>query len=358
LALALQSTDRRVRLAAARTIMRFDPKSAYAGSSALLETLDYLIRTAGARRVLVAHPRVERAQSLVGFLRQIGFEADSARTGNEVFQLASTNPDYEFVMLSDGIDKPAAAETIQMLRRDPRTSGLPVGLMAREDTLDKSQRSADQDRLVLAFPRPHDAETMGYAATRLSQLSGRATTTRDERVEQAQEALDYLGRLAQAPQDYAFYDLLRHEAAIQAALALPRIAAQAATVLGWLGSPSAQRALVTFAGQTARPVAARQAAVKAFALAVQRHGMLLTRSEVAQQYARYNQSESEDQETQQILAALLDAIESRSKPAQAGAGPQPEEKPSAAPAAKVPNRGSPAGPPPAPQAPAPPPKDA
>lgn len=344
LALALQSADRRVRLAAARAIMHIDPQAPYAGSSALPETLAYLIRSVGARRVLVAHPRTERAQSLVGFLNQIGFAADSARTGNEVFQRASTDPDYEFVMLSDGIDKPSASETIQMLRRDPRTSGLPVGLMAREETLEKAELSAEHDRLVLAFPRPHDTQTMGYEATRLAQLSGRATTTRDERVAQAQEALDYLVRMAQAPREYGFYDLLRHEAAIQAALALPQLSGQAATVLGWLGSPSAQRALVTFAGQTARPVAARQAAAKAFAFAVQRHGVLLTREEVLQQYERYNQSATEDEETQQLLASLLDAIESRSKKPQPGAAPAAAEQP-APPGADAADGAPPAKPP-------------
>ncbi len=356
LVLALQCPDRRVRLAAARAIIRIDPKSAYAGSSALPETLAYLVRTAGSRRVLVAHPRMERAQSLVGFLNKIGFDADSARTGNEVFRLASTNPDYEFVMLSDGIDKPSASETIQMLRRDPRTSGLPVGLMAREDTLGKAEQSAEQDRLVLAFPRPHDTQTMGYEATRLAELSGRATTTRDERVEQAQEALDYLGRLAQAPREYAFYDLLRHEAAIRAALSLPQFSVTAATVLGWLGSPAAQRALVTFAGQIARPVAARQAAAKAFAFAVQQHGVLLTREEVAQQYERYNQSATEDEETQQVLASLLDVIESRSKKSKPGAVPAPAENPAAS-GARAPDGSRPAEPPSAQEAPEPPTKD-
>ena len=38
-----------------------------------------VVRTVGTRRVLVAHPRLERSQSLVGLLNHIGFEADAAR---------------------------------------------------------------------------------------------------------------------------------------------------------------------------------------------------------------------------------------------------------------------------------------
>lgn len=312
---ALQHGDRRLRFAAAHAIMRLDPKQPYPGASFLPETLAFAIRTVGSRRVLIGHPRIEQSQGLVGVLRQIGMDADSARTGRDVFRLATLQPDYEFVLLSDALDGPNVRETVQMLRKDPRASQLPVGLMAREEHLRQAEQFAETDPLALAFPRAHDAQNLAYQAARLQDLGGHRTTSYDLRLDQALAALEHLARLARAPAEYGFYDLHRHQAALESALFTSQLSAKAAPILGWLGSPPAQRALVTCASQTARAVAARQAAAEAFAVAVKGHGLLLSRDEILLQYERYNQSETLDADTQQVLAAVLDAIETPSRKA-------------------------------------------
>ena len=51
-------------------------------------------------------------------------------------------------------------------------------------------------------------------------------------------------------------------------------------------------------------------AVKAFGKSVQAFGLLLNQAEIKNQYDRYNRSEKLDTETQSILGALLDSIES------------------------------------------------
>ena len=61
------------------------------------------------------------------------------------------------------------------------------------------------------------------------------------------------------------------------------------------------------------PLAERRAAVLGFAAAVQRCGLLLKRNEILLQYDRYNQSETLDAGTQQVLSDVLDAIEAPSK---------------------------------------------
>ena len=315
LAAALQHSDRRVRMAAAEAIMRFDPKRPYAGSSFLPETFGYVIRTVGAPRALVAHPRVEKSQTLVGMLEQIGYRADAARTGRETFLLAAKHPDYEFVLISDALDYPDANETVQMLRHDPRTSRLAVGLMAREANVERARRTAELDPLLEAFPRPHNATMMAYQVSRLLDLAGRNRLGFEERLAQASRALDHLARLARHPEDYSFYDLYRQQDALLSALFTPELSVQAAVVLGYLGTPEAQRALVTLASQHARPLAERQAAAKGFAVAVQRRGLLLTREEILVQYDRYNRSETLDRGTQQVLGSVLDAIEMPSKKA-------------------------------------------
>ena len=320
LAMAMRHGDRRLRLAAAEAIMKISPQRSYPGSSYLPETFGYLIRTVGSRRVLVAHPRIEKAQTLVGMLNQIGFEADSARSGREAFRLAAQNPDYECVLVSDALDFPAASETVQMFRKDPLTSHLPIGLMAREPNLKRAQSEAEGDPRTEAFPRPHNERGMAFQVSRLLALAGHELVTYDERLDQAQRALDHLISLAEMPRYSSFYDLYRQKKAVNSALFTPPLSTRAAHLMGLLGSPDAQRSLVTLASQHARPLAERQAAAKGFAMAVDRHGLLLKRGEILRQYERYNQSELLDSGTQQILGSILDTIEQPSQQAGSEAG--------------------------------------
>jgi hypothetical protein len=328
LVLALRHGDRRLRFAAAEAICKLDPQQPYAGSSQLAETLGYLIRTVGSRRALVAHPRVDQSQSLVGMLSQLGLDGDAARTGSEAFRMATSHADHEFLLLSDGIDRPDMNETIQLLRRDPRTRRLPIGLMARAENVRRCEELARLHPLVASFPRPHDVPTLAFLAGRLRDLAGRELVPYDERLDQAVAAMDHLLRLADAPRRYGFYDLYRQLDAAQAAMFTPPLSAKAAHLVGLLGSPEAQRALVNLASQQARPLEQRQAAVKGLLVAVQRHGLLLTRDEILRQYDRYNRSQSLDADTQHVLSAVLDAIELPSKRAQSsGAGPGATDKP-------------------------------
>jgi hypothetical protein len=328
LVLALLNEDRRLRMAAAEAILELDPRRAYAGSSHLTEVLGYVARTVGTRRALVVHPRLETAQSLAGLLLDMGFEADAATSGREAFRLAIRHPDYEFALISDAVDQPPVRELIQMFRKDPRTSRLAIGLMGRQGTLESAEAFAETDARVLAFPQPVDADGMTFQAGRLLRMVGRELVGDEERLQQATRAMSHLLQLTAQPEIYDFYDFHRQIQAFQSALATPVLAPQAAVLLGRLGSPEAQRALVTLASQHARALSDRQAAADAFAKAVRSRGLLLTRDEILLQYDRYNRSEFLDAGTQQVLGQILDAIESPSQTTKTQA--EAEEQDSAA----------------------------
>ncbi len=309
LALCLKHPDRRVQFAAVETIMKLDPVEPFAGASYLTEALGYFASTVGSRRVLVAHPRTDLAQTLVGMLQDIGFEADTAQTGRQALRLSVQYPDYEFVLVSDAVDNPAAGELIQQLRRDPRTTALPIGLMARQELFEQMQRLTEFDPLGETFPRPHDVASVALASRRLLERSGDELAVFDERMAHATTALSHLARLAEHSDKYAFYDLLRIEPTVVQALNTAQLTDQAARVLGFFGTPSAQRSLVEFASQNVRQLSNRQAAAAAFSAAISKRGLLLARNEIQVQYDRYNQSQTLDSETQAVLGSLLDAIE-------------------------------------------------
>jgi hypothetical protein len=69
--------------------------------------------------------------------------------------------------------------------------------------------------------------------------------------------------------------------------------------------------LLEVANQPGLPGAKRLEAVAAFRASVAENGLLLISDEILAQYDRYNASAQADAETQQILGAVLDAIESR-----------------------------------------------
>jgi CheY-like chemotaxis protein len=309
LALCLKHADRRVRFAAVETIMKLDPVEPFAGSSYLSEALGYFASTVGSRRVLVAHPRTDQAQTLVGMLNDLGFEADTAQTGRQTLRLSVQYPDYEFFLISDAIDYPAAGELIQQLRRDPRTTALPIGLMARQEQFEAMARLTEFDPLGETFPRPHDVSSVSLASRRLLDRAGDDLVTFDERMAQAVASLGHLARLAEQSEKYSFYNLLRLEPIVQQALNTSQLTDQAARVLGSFGTPSAQRSLVVFASQNARRLSERQAAATAFDAAISKRGLLLARNEIQVQYDRYNQSKILDSETQAVLGSLLDSIE-------------------------------------------------
>ena len=306
---ALTHGNRRLRFAAAEAIMKIDPHHDYPGASRLPETLGYLAASAGIRRVLIGHPRTSDAQSLVGMLDQMGFEAITATNGRELFLKATSSPDFELIFLSDRINDPPLDETLQLFRRDRRTAGVPIALMVREENLRSQQLKAEDDPLTAAFPRPHDPKAVEFQVRRMIEMAGRSGITDEERRRHASASLAWLSVLAGSPKQYGFYDLLRVEPAVITALYTGPVPDRAAEVLGHFGTTDSQRALVTFASQNARPLSDRQAASEAFDAAANRRGLMLNDDDIDRQYRRYNLSERLDGGTQAVLGQMLDTIE-------------------------------------------------
>ncbi len=320
LALALRHSDRRLRITAALAIARIAPRESFTGASRVTETLAHFAGTGGGRRVLIGHPRGQAGQTLVGYMNEMGYEAEVAATGRAVQQQIVESADYEFLLLSDTLDAPGLQELVQWLRSDYRTARLPVGVMARGENLDLLREDLEDDQLTYVFPAIADLEVASELVRRLERIGGRNLIGRDERLDMAADALDALARLAQQPTPSPNYELLRYEDQAIGALVVPGLSSKAASLLGLLGTAKVQTALLEFASHHARPLADRQAAAAAFAQAVKRRGMLLTKDQIRRQYDRYNASETQDAETQAVLASILDVIESR---AVAASRPQP-----------------------------------
>ena len=455
----LRHPNLRLRMACLDAVLKLSTQQAYPGCSYVTETLGFITGSHGSPRVLVGDPRSSRAQSIGGLLNRLGYESDTANSGRELLRMARSNPDYEFILVSDAVQHPDLRELVQILRRDPRTSSLPVGILARTERIERAQRIAALDDRTLAFslgaldvrmpsyeltlrvrgvdepgfeemlnvirrdPRHDglilrvatggaalaDARVFADADLRVEAqaggppsivdgvyydlslvgdgadvptLSQLVTFLRDEsetknrpiqilaqgpalieaqriartessitvevrqtnqarisqlveqilvrfadtqvpfssRLRYSAQALAWLEKLSADRTAYGFYDLGRTEAAVTRALNTPSLSQSSARVLGNLGTPQGQLALVDLASEHNRPLAQRQAAAAAFSVAVKRRGVLLTTRNVDRQYDRYNQSARLDKATQQLLGSILDAMEQSSRTVQESSG--------------------------------------
>jgi hypothetical protein len=309
LAEAVVHPDRRVRLAAALAAMKLDTGESFPGAGRIAPALGWIAGSSGQSLVLVGHPRGEDAQTLVGFANELGYDGQAAYIGRALAEQAFNNPDYEFILISDAIDLPPVKELVQWLRRDYRTARIPVGVMSRGELLDAARFAFEDDPYTTVFPRIFSTDVAAIELHKLEALAGRNLARVDERIDQARTALAALAQLAARPANLARFDLLRQETAVVRALNHPALTADAAKVLAVFGTPNSQTALVDFASQTTRGLAERQAAAAALAAAIKNRGLMLTQAQIAEQYARYNASESLDKPTQELLGQILDVIE-------------------------------------------------
>jgi hypothetical protein len=309
LASALAHGDRRVRFAALRAIMALDPPTPFAGSSRVPEALVYFARAAGEREAIVAMPNPADATDLSGKLAAANLHGESTIFGSDVTQMAAKMSDLEVIFVDMNIQKPGIRQVLYELRISPASAHVPVAVLAADGRLEAALRIVSEHDRMIAVPRPHTSEAAAKIAERLASLVARESVTSDERAQQAVTAIAWTAQLLQ--QDRSFYALRREGSAIESALYHPATSASAIEALSRFRTPASQRALANFASQRTLPIEARKQAAAAFDASVRASGVLLTSDEILAQYAIHNASATADSDTQQVLAALLDAIESR-----------------------------------------------
>ena len=318
---AARHADRRLRMAAVEAIVSLGPVKPFAGSSYVAEALGFFASSSGTRRVLVAGPMTEASRRLSGALSELGYEVDTAPNGREVIRLLRASGDYELALVDAALDAPPVDVVLQRLRHDCCTGLLPVGVLAEHGLLERARHMVRHDPLAEALPRPHTAEAVQWQVRRLLELLGRERVLHPQRQQQASRAMQLLAELSAAGQE--LYDLHRVQDSVLAALSVAQVAPDAAAVLGNLGTPRSQRALVEAASRWTRPLEIRKAAVEAFGYSVEHYGILLSTEEITRQYERYNQSRTLDVPTQKILGLLLDNIEA---PTQSPKPAEPEQE--------------------------------
>ncbi len=306
---ALRSDNALVRMAAADTILRLDPQTPFAGAADLIDVLVFAAAAEGQRQVLIAHPRQDEAELLAGFLQDFGFVPIIVGQGKEAIRLARARPDIELLLVSDSLSHPPANELVQQLAFDHFSAETPMCLMARAERLMNAEDIAQGFTRLQAYPLPHDETTLLHLIQDLLPLQATYAASVDQRQAMARRAFAWLEKLARDRDRYRFYELLPAETTFVQAMQTPFLSVSASQVLGYLGTPAAQTALVDYTNQSQWPLAHRQAAAAAFREATRRRGILLTHAQIRQQYERYNARLATDQQAAGVLSLILDTIE-------------------------------------------------
>lgn len=245
-------------------------------------------------RVLIVHPKAGEIAPLQELLKEVGYTVAVMDTVESAVKVIPNIPSLRFVISSKELGGLAAEELNKALSKKFRLNPIPTTFVARSD----SYREAPVAKPVF------DSQLQ-----QLLKLSHGVGPSAADRVSQAKTCLGFLGKVLADRKSYAFADPIRHESKIISCLQNPALTAESLGVLGELATPAAQQAIVNFASENTRPVADRNAAVQAFAKAIKKRGILLTKVEILEQYARYNKSEALDAETQKVLGSILDVIE-------------------------------------------------
>ncbi|MFV2066088.1 MAG: hypothetical protein ACC645_03850 [Pirellulales bacterium] len=313
---AIRSGDRRLMFAALGSVIELDPPPFYFGASTIPDALEFLTSSTGRRLALIADRRPTDARRMAALLVGLGYNAQSVHGGRQLLAAARQSADVQLILLRDPIDRTTTRETLYRLRRDWRTSRIPVAIVAAADRIGAAHDLAASYAVTEAFVPPHDRAAMEVLAGRMNDLAGPSLLDDRQRHAQANEALRWLAALAARPAPG--YQLGRPIARAETMLFVPGHAVEAIAVLALAGTASSQQRLIDLASRTIAPVEQRQQALAALKRSIHQFGTLLTSKEILRQYDRYNASEHADAERQAILAAILDLLEDAGTSARVG----------------------------------------
>ena len=303
--------DRRLQFAATESIMKLNPTKSFPGSSYVSRSLVHLVASDGQARSIVGHVDRVLCQSMVATLGQVGLQGQVTTSSRELFDQVVTDSDVEFILISDTLNKPDYAELVQQLRHDWRTRRTPIAVLTRTSHRKRGEMVAARDPLTVQLPWSTNASILARQISRLLMLNQLTRVDANERAFHAEKAAVWLEKISSDKKLAEIYQLASQEKQLNDSLFLPSVGPRVSKVISRLATRDGQKALLLVVNDSGQPAENRKACAAAFAASINRSGTLLTTTEIKRQYERYNASEYEDKESQQILASVLDSIETR-----------------------------------------------
>ncbi len=277
----------RVRFSAANAIARLEYERPYTGCSDVLKRWLEMSQLTREPIILLVETRNEVTAQIERVLSSMGYRIEVVPTVQDAVQAVDRGGDIRCVVSTTILPDRSSLEMVDRIRRRPLGKDLPILLHGQED---KGVNQALTDRRwaapVIHFEIP--ASSAGWTAILEPVEASRPILPLSsvERIDFKQSAARALGRIASAPDRFAFYDLhqLEQSVGLDAGL-VPESSTMAfgsaqLAVLSVTPTRQAQLTLGTAATQSGTAEKERQVAVDALMFSLERHGNLLTTQDI------------------------------------------------------------------------------
>jgi len=301
----------------------------FAGSSLVADTLVWFSRSEGQSVILSGHPQMATANQTASLFLGLGYQTDVATTCRDLFRLAAASPDVEAVFVDARTPQPPVGEFVQVMRQDARTAEIPIAVLGSDVTraggisppVTQPRDSLVQNRgtnarpLFGEYPRLASEEAARWVLDDLFDKTGVRIVPPDVRLEQAKQALRWLReiKLAELESGVKIYHFDDFDAVVLNALHSERRVREGLDLAAVVKSAALQSAIYELAANVIYPMELREYAADAFENSVQTFGVLLRGVQIQRLYDRYNASEFEIKESQDLLSRLIDVVKEKTE---------------------------------------------
>lgn len=276
---ALDFPNDRVQFAAVIAILNLEPQESFPRAHRVVEILSRALLDDGVPYAIVVDPNVQRAVDTASMLDKLGFTTSVARTGREGFNQAVAHGDLALIVLHPNTIRWELTQTVANFRADSRTAGVPIIIAAPEPARFDMQRLLDQVSLSgFVATGGKAADWQRQIEPVLAQTIAPPLTSKQHsaRVEAAAAALRYLSRSSLA----TIFDPTPAEIPLAETINHPAAGRDAILALAGIARPSVQRRLLEVILAPAFDAGLRELAARELLLHMERHGRLLSESEV------------------------------------------------------------------------------
>jgi HEAT repeat protein len=278
---ALNDPNPEVQYAAAVAILQSHPDQRFRGSQRVVEILTRAISGTHAPVAVVIDSNRERANEMAGLLTRIGFDAITAFTGREGFDLAADRPNVVLAAVHANVIRWPLSQTLSNLRADARTAQIPIVIYGPESVRQHVAGALTHyPRIDYLAESSTEARVESQVGPFLKRALALAETpaSREQRIA---NATAWLAQIARSNRTDVFpLDLAENP--LMALSTEGPTSANAMAALAAIPRGEVQKHFAQLASADRFDLAIRLDAAHQLAAHIQRFGLLLSRSEVAQ----------------------------------------------------------------------------
>ncbi|MEW4487247.1 HEAT repeat domain-containing protein [Thalassoglobus sp. JC818] len=302
---ALNSAHPRVQLAAAITILQWEPNQSFRGSSRIVPILGRAIQSDDRPQSVVIDPNGQRGTTTAAIFQELGYRGSVAETGQEGFRIAAERGDIELGIVHPSTIRWGLTQTLTNLRADARTRDLPLVVYGPRSIRSRFDLLQDEFQNVVYIDEGTSPVEINKALQPVLAQISPPPLTPAQRSNQIREASYWLRRIASTGLSDIF-DLAPIEEEIRLATSNPVAADNAVVALGGIGLPSAQLHLFEIMESPNMDMKLRQQAGFQLAFHVQRFGNLLKPDVLRRLQALSGNTNDGDLET--AIASVLGSL--------------------------------------------------